>query len=134
MLRCQVSRWLRSAPLSRQHLAMETPVTRFHNQRRHQTYSGSAIALTVITLGAITAISLGIAQIVPQDFRQSQSIQSSIDAENSSMSGVEHALLLLKNSKTTNNYYELSKESVTTPGTFPYGAYIPSTGPSDCEK
>lgn len=71
--------------------------------------SGSAIILTVLGIAAMTTITLGVAFLVPRDFRQAVALEASLQAENAAWSGVEHALLALKLGKsdtsTTPPYY-----------------------------
>jgi hypothetical protein len=63
----------------------------------------------------MTTITLGVAFLVPRDFRQAVALEASLQAENAAWSGVEHALLLLKLGKTDTStnppyyFYELSK-------------------------
>ncbi len=77
-------------------------------------FPGSAIILTVLGIAAMTTITLGVAFLVPRDFRQAVALEASIQAENAAWSGVEHALLLLKLGKSDTSttppyyFYELS--------------------------
>ncbi len=83
-----------------------------------KSFSGSAIVLTVLGIAAVTTVALGVAQLVPRDFRQSQALESSLQAENAAWAGVEHALLLLKSAQENNEYFSLSASAEA-----PYGAY-----------
>jgi hypothetical protein len=97
---------------------------------------GSAIVLTVLGIAAMTTLTFGVAQLVPDDFRQSQALESSISAENAAWAGVEHALYIIKNAQANNQFFELSKEykdSGGDPATRPYGTYtLGSTDPNNC--
>ncbi len=84
----------------------------------NKSFSGSAIILTVLGIAAMTTVALGVAQLVPRDFRQSQALESSLQAENAAWAGVEHALLLLKEAQSANEYFSLSDNATT-----PYGSY-----------
>lgn len=91
-----------------------------------KSFAGSAIILTVLAVAAMTTVALGVAQLVPRDFRQSQALESSLQAENAAWAGVEHALLLLKNAQSSNNYFSLAD------GGEPYGAYSPPARGINC--
>lgn len=69
---------------------------------------GSAIAVTLIAIATMTTITLGVAQLVPHDFRQVQAIEYSLAAEQAAWAGIERALLALK----SNPYYEHSSEFI----------------------
>lgn len=85
--------------------------------------NGSAIILSVLAIAAVTTIVIGIATLVPRDFQQSRNLESSLNAENAAWAGVEHALLLLRQAKEANTYFELSQE------TRPYSRYAqPASG------
>lgn len=81
--------------------------------------SGSAIAVALVAIAALTTISLGAASLVPRDFRQSRALEDSLAAEQAAWSGVERALLALRRDP----YYEQSRELVAT-GARPYGDYL----------
>jgi hypothetical protein len=81
-------------------------------------FSGSAIVLTVLAIAAMTTVALGVAQLVPRDFRQSQALESSLQAENAAWAGVEHALLLLKQAQATNTFVSLSDSPSEPVGTY----------------
>lgn len=89
-------------------------------------FSGSAIILTVLAVAAMTTVALGVAQLVPRDFQQSQALEASLQAENAAWAGVEHALLMLKSAQRSNGFFSLSGSSEK-----PYGSYVPA-GTTNC--
>ncbi len=84
-----------------------------------KTLNGSAIAVTLIAIAAMTTITLGVAQLVPRDYRQAQALENSLSAEQAAWAGVERALLSLKEDP----YYEISQELVAGLGR-PFGGDI----------
>src|SRR5258706_2965373 len=102
--------------------------------------SGSALAITLLTIAAITSISLGLASIVPDDFRQSRALEQSLNAENAAWAGVEHSLLLLRQASEKNDFYEIATERKKAidenrlSEDFPYGQYPwpTSNSSTDC--
>lgn len=89
------------------------------NNRLKPRYIGSAVAVTLIAIAAMTTITLGVAQLVPRDFRQAQALELSHAAENAAWAGVERALLELGK----NPYFELSQELKRGLGR-PYGSFV----------
>lgn len=73
-------------------------------------FSGSAIILTILGIAAMTTITLGVAQLIPDDFRQVQAFEGTLAAEEAAWSGVEHALYLIKDARARGDYFELSQE------------------------
>jgi hypothetical protein len=71
---------------------------------------GSALVLTILGIAAMTTLTLGVAQLVPDDFRQIQAFEGTLSAEQAAWSGVEHALYLIKSARAQNSYFELSSE------------------------
>lgn len=80
---------------------------------------GSAIAVTLIAIAAMTTITLGVAGLVPRDFRQSQALENSLVSEQAAWSGIERALLSLKEDR----FFELSGELVNSKTARPYGRF-----------
>lgn len=98
---------------------------------------GSAIILTILAVAAMVTLGLGMAQLVPKDFRSSLALESSINAENAAWAGIEHALLLLRNNK----FYELSQSYVPpvdgnitqlNPASRPHSIYPPEGSVANC--
>src|SRR3989344_4600741 len=84
----------------------KTVITDLSNHQLIQRFSGSAIAVTIIAIAAMTTITLGLASLVPRDYRQAQALENAISAEHAAVAGIERALLQLAN----NPYFEQSKE------------------------
>ncbi len=107
----------------------------------HTVFSGSAIVITILAIAALLTIGLGLAQLVPKDFRASLALESSVRAEDASWAGVEHALYLLRQARDRDDYFELSAQfnSTDEPPNYalrPYGIYSPPLNQpnSDCMK
>lgn len=94
-------------------------------------YSGSALVLTLLAVAAMSALALGVAQLVPKDYRQSQALQASLQAEQAALSGVEHALLLLRDAQARHAFLELSKEASQNRGG-PFGSGAPFVDGVSC--
>ncbi len=84
-------------------------------------YPGSALILTVLAIATMVTLALGIAQLVPKDFRQSEALSASMEAEAAALAGVEHALFLLHQGQGMNHFFELSQNMVTNPRNHPFG-------------
>ncbi len=100
----------------------------------NKSYNGSAIVIAVLAISAIMTIGLGVAQLVPRDYRATLSLESSANAEQAAWAGIEHGLLLLRN----NPYYELSDDlqpgAIATNANRPYGEYKPLTADQNCDQ
>lgn len=71
--------------------------------------TGSALILTALAIAAMTTVIIGVAQLVPKDFRQVQALESSLRAETAAWAGIEHALLLLRSAQNDASFFETSQ-------------------------
>jgi hypothetical protein len=94
--------------------------------------SGSAIGITMLTIAALLTISLGMARIVPRDFKETLDMEASLNAEMTAWSGIEHGLLLVRNARKENKFYELSSSypNSGSASNRPFGRYVASA--SNC--
>ena len=100
---------------------------------RYQKVSGSAIIITMLTIAALMTISLGMATIVPRDYRDAIAFEASLTAEMNAWSGVEHGLFNIRDAQRRNDYFELAKNfNPSNPSTRPYGIYTPPGSGSNC--
>ncbi len=103
---------------------------------RSSSYSGSALIIAILAIAAMTTVALGVAQLVPRDFRAAQAVESSLSAEGAAWSGVEHALLLIRSASKQHGFVEIAKPYIDAHFALserPFGGYrLPPNKDNNC--